>query len=224
MPRRAEPVSQPAARPLHTDAPSVGQRLILDAALALFLRDGYERVSVADIAGRAGISKANVFHHFASKEALYVAVIREAVRGHADFAESLARLEDESSAELLRRLAVWEFEHAFHERGQVRMLIHELFASHGAEAQRIARTILQRNFDAVTTLIREGQRRGEFRADLDAAVAASVLGAVSGMYAHTRDGLRRMPGCVWADDPRAYALATCELLLSGLRMSVAAPA
>jgi AcrR family transcriptional regulator len=76
---------------------------ILDASLACFSEDGYERTTIARIRERSGTSNGAVFHHFASKEAvadaLYVgaiasfqeglwdlvrrrpATLREAVRG-----------------------------------------------------------------------------------------------------------------------------------------------
>lgn len=48
---------------------------ILDAALHLFSEQGYRAVSMAGIAEAAGISKANLFHYFATKEQLALAVV-----------------------------------------------------------------------------------------------------------------------------------------------------
>src|SRR5579885_2280669 len=84
-----------------------GAAAILHAATALFAREGYEPVSVADIAAAAGVSKANVFYHFASKEALYLAVMRQASDEHAEYAEALLA-ERESCAGRLRRLMSFE--------------------------------------------------------------------------------------------------------------------
>lgn len=44
---------------------------ILDAALRLFSKQGYRGTSIREIAGEAGISTGNVYHHFADKEALF---------------------------------------------------------------------------------------------------------------------------------------------------------
>ncbi len=44
---------------------------ILDAALKLFSHKGYGATSVRDIAEEAGVSKGNVYHHFADKEAIF---------------------------------------------------------------------------------------------------------------------------------------------------------
>ncbi|GJD93273.1 HTH-type transcriptional regulator RutR [Methylobacterium iners] len=49
---------------------------ILDAALEIFSTRGLHGASVDEIAERAGLSKTNLLYYFASKEELYVAVLR----------------------------------------------------------------------------------------------------------------------------------------------------
>src|SRR5215212_8157148 len=44
---------------------------ILDAGLTAFSRHGYHETSLDDIAGEAGVSKALIYEHFASKQELY---------------------------------------------------------------------------------------------------------------------------------------------------------
>lgn len=44
---------------------------LLEAALALFSRQGYRSTSVRDIAERAGTSTGSVYHHFRDKEAIF---------------------------------------------------------------------------------------------------------------------------------------------------------
>lgn len=53
---------------------------ILDAATRVFLRRGYANASMDAIAGEAGVSKTTVYSHFASKEALFAAIIEERCR------------------------------------------------------------------------------------------------------------------------------------------------
>ncbi|PRY22341.1 TetR family transcriptional regulator [Pseudosporangium ferrugineum] len=55
---------------------SEGKRAaILAAAEALFVTDGYERVSVDAIAARAQVSKRTVYDHFGDKQALFLRVL-----------------------------------------------------------------------------------------------------------------------------------------------------
>lgn len=51
------------------------QHIIIDAAMTLFGAVGYKKASVADIAVKAGISKAMVFYYFGSKKALYLYLV-----------------------------------------------------------------------------------------------------------------------------------------------------
>lgn len=55
--------------------PDEKQKIIVDAALAAFGRNGYKKASVNDIAESAGISKAMVFYYFGSKKAMYFYLI-----------------------------------------------------------------------------------------------------------------------------------------------------
>jgi AcrR family transcriptional regulator len=48
---------------------------LLDAAAGLFAERGYDRTTVRDIAGRAGVNQALLFRYFGSKEALFTAVV-----------------------------------------------------------------------------------------------------------------------------------------------------
>lgn len=49
---------------------------ILQIALDLFARKGYDRVSVREIAREAGLSQAGLLHHFSTKEELFLEVLR----------------------------------------------------------------------------------------------------------------------------------------------------
>ncbi|WP_428333352.1 TetR/AcrR family transcriptional regulator [Novosphingobium sp.] len=50
---------------------------ILDGARAAFMRFGYERASIADIASGAGVSRTAVYHYFPGKEDVLRAVVDE---------------------------------------------------------------------------------------------------------------------------------------------------
>ncbi|MEV4317877.1 TetR family transcriptional regulator [Actinocrispum sp. NPDC049592] len=59
---------------------SASRAALLDAAAELFAERGYDRTTVRDIAGRAGVNQALLFRYFGSKEALYAAVVARAGR------------------------------------------------------------------------------------------------------------------------------------------------
>src|SRR5215472_11401403 len=53
------------------------RRAVLASARSLFGRQGYAQTSVDEIAAAARVTKGAVYHHFASKEALFRAVYEE---------------------------------------------------------------------------------------------------------------------------------------------------
>lgn len=53
------------------------KRKILESAEKLFAKKGYDAVSVFEIAARAGISKSLVFHHFKTKQNIFLSLIKE---------------------------------------------------------------------------------------------------------------------------------------------------
>ena len=60
------------------------RQVIAKAATAVFLRDGYAAASMDEITAAAGVSKQTIYHHFGSKEQLFLAVIHQAINGVLD--------------------------------------------------------------------------------------------------------------------------------------------
>ena len=56
------------------------RRIILNAAAELFSTQGFDRPTIRDIAGQAGLLPGSVYHYFSSKEDLYMAVHQEGFR------------------------------------------------------------------------------------------------------------------------------------------------
>ena len=53
------------------------RRLILDAAVRVFARDGYHTSRVGDIAEEAGVAHGLLYHYFSSKEEVLATLFRE---------------------------------------------------------------------------------------------------------------------------------------------------
>ena len=76
-----------------TVVPNERQDQILKAAAALFVKHGYGGTSIRDIAQQVGLLAGSVYHHFPSKEDLFVAIHREGFRQLVMASESAIRHE-----------------------------------------------------------------------------------------------------------------------------------
>jgi len=160
------------------------RRAILDAAAEAFVRDGFDRASMDDIAAHAQVSKQTLYSHFGNKDGLFAQVMAEetaralaqiplegleAATAGAGLAARLARLGEDFLAVILtprmiglRRLAIAEsrrfpeIAEAFARCGRGR--------SHAALAAEFGRCI----------------RAGLLQGDPDAAAAAFLLLVVIG--------------------------------------------
>ncbi len=64
--------SRPAER---TPGHEAGRERILEAAQRLFVEQGYKGLSMREIAAAVGVSKPALYHYFADKEALFLAIL-----------------------------------------------------------------------------------------------------------------------------------------------------
>lgn len=80
---------------------SVSRDALLAAALEVFLVHGFQAARIEDIAQRAGVGKGSVYLHFATKEALFQAVVDAGVLARLEQAEALAKNFSGSASELL---------------------------------------------------------------------------------------------------------------------------
>lgn len=62
-----------------TEATAPRQAPILEAALGVFLRYGYKKTSMDDVAHAAGISRQGLYLHFRAKEALFKAMVTHSI-------------------------------------------------------------------------------------------------------------------------------------------------
>ena len=77
---------------------------ILDAVVRVIIDVGYTEMTVADVAGVAGVSTALVHYHFSSKAALITAALREASEDDKRFREAIVGGPGSATARLSRLL------------------------------------------------------------------------------------------------------------------------
>lgn len=202
-----------AALPGRTASDAVAR--ILATAERLFAERGFDAVSMNDIAEAAAVSKANIFHHFNSKQSLYIAVVRNACR---DAADRLQQLEHESGPlpERLTHFAERQLASMLEHDQVTRLILRELLKEHGEQGRALAEQVFGDNFARLVEILRAGQRRGGLREDVDPAMIATLLIGANVFFAESRALLRHLPGVGFTDDPTRYSRGLVDILLRGI--------
>jgi AcrR family transcriptional regulator len=135
---------------------------ILDVGGELFAERGYDATSVADICARAGVTKGAFYHHFASKQSVFLE-LRDRWLGPLEAQLTLPRGADETLPQLLQQIAD---------------MVHQVFATEGEEQrQQIFLELLSAaRHDHVLALLTPMQRYRELFAQLiDAGIKEGTL-------------------------------------------------
>jgi TetR/AcrR family transcriptional regulator len=194
-----------------------GQQRLMRAAAAEFSAHGYAGASIAAIARQAEVSKSTVFHHFESKESLYLAVIRDAAHEFGRTLETvLAQPEDPAAT-----LAAFQCAHLDHIRSHrqvARLVLGELQNGDGERSLALVRDVLWPNFSRLVAFLDEAARAGLIRDDVDTHCVALTLLSANVVFFQTEAVLTRLPGFEMARDPRAHAEAVADLVFKGLQV------
>ena len=147
------------------------RQVILDAAVRVFARQGYDATPVADIAAEAGVAYGLVYHYFGSKDAVLEAVFREQW-GRLLAAVALAEETGETAVEQLGLVVKIVLRAWRDDPDLVRLLVREITRSPhiSDELDEIGQA-----FTSLERIIVRGQAEGAFRPDLDPQIAAWML-------------------------------------------------
>lgn len=151
--------------------PGIDPQLVLDAAVAAFIEQGYDATSMGTLSARLGLSKAAIYHHFPAKVELLRAALDEALGG----LEGVLLKEGATSGKADERLA-------YVLNGAVHILIEKLpyvtlllRVRGNTDVERAALT-RRRAFDrSVTALVVAARDEGSVRSDIDPSVVTRLI-------------------------------------------------
>jgi AcrR family transcriptional regulator len=202
----------PDAVPARRGRPGYDVARLLAVAVEVFNERGYDGTSMEDLSRRLGIAKSAIYHHVSGKEELLRLALDRALDG-------LFAVADEARA--LRAPAIERLERLV--RGSVEVLQAELpyvtllLRVRGNTDVERAALNRRRAFDRVVAdLVKQAERDGDIRPDVDPAVTARLLfGMVNSLVEWYRPG-RRLGGQSLAD-------SVCAIAFDGLRLPTSAP-
>lgn len=220
------PQSQAGGRQPGTAAPRRGRpgydlESLLAVAVTVFNERGYDGTSMEDLSRRLGITKSSIYHHVDSKEELLALALDRALDGLFAVADDVAASGD-PAIERLERLV----------RGSVAVLagrlpyVTLLLRARGNTATERSALARRREFDQIVAdLVKQAERDGDIRPDVDPAVTARLLfGMVNSLVEWYRPSARGPntrgpnPARRAAGGPEALADAVCAVAFDGLRV------
>jgi TetR/AcrR family transcriptional regulator, fatty acid metabolism regulator protein len=149
------------------------RRLILDAAVRVFARQGFHTCRVSDIADEAGVAYGLVYHYFQSKDEvldtlflerwdLMLAAIREI-----DANRNTARAK-------LREIASFIVDSYRHDPDLMKVIIVEVTRAANSFGQAHLAQITEA-YELIGRIVAQAQERGEFRPEISAEFAAQAF-------------------------------------------------
>ena len=148
-------------------------QLILDTASTLFLQKGYDKTTLQDIIDATKLSKGAIYHHFASKEAILIAVVDRM----GDFNSAvLAEIRDRkglTGAEKLRELFRTSMTLSF--QGKILHMLPFLIENPKFMALQMQSILGEAAPDYILPILKEGIADGSIRADYPEQLAEVLL-------------------------------------------------
>ena len=194
-----------------------GALFILNIAEDLFSKNGFSAVSMNEIAQQAKVSKANIFHHFKSKEGLYLAVLKQACKRSS---AALDLVNTNSSDDLLGKMNRFFSSHLstlLSESSATQLIQRELMENSDQKGKQLAEEVFADTFAKVTHLVRDAQAHNIVRQSIDPSLLAFLLLGSNVIFFEAHSMLKHLPDINFAESPEDYSSAVFDILTNGFK-------
>ena len=194
---------------------SSGELAILEAAESLFAEKGFDAVSMSAIASRANTSKSNIYHHFSNKNELYLSIMKNAVR---DTSELLDALEDAPGTfkQRLGDFSAGQLGNILSHKRSSQLILREALSGTSERGRKIAKHLVSHVFLRLIAMVQQGQKKNEFRQNIDPTLAAFMIVSANMFFFQTRPIMQHMPEVALTDDATTYSEGVMDILFNGL--------
>jgi AcrR family transcriptional regulator len=159
------------------DAPSKGEvtrSVIEDAAMELFIKNGYHATSMRQIAEQSGLALGGIYNHFKSKEEIFEAIVVDK-HPYKKIMPLILEAQGETAEEFLRNAALISLNEIKKEPDFINLMFIELVEFRGQHGQSIVFEVAPKVLPIFEKLVKA---RKELRVTNPAVLARSFFGLV----------------------------------------------
>lgn len=196
-------------------ANSSGELAILEAAEILFAEKGFDATTMSAIARLANTSKPNIYHHFRNKDELYLAIVKTAVHRSSALLDALQGAPG-SFRQRLADFSAGQLENVLSHQRSSQLILREALSGGSERGREVAKHFVGEVFTRLVEMVHKGQQGGEFRADIDPALAAFMVVATNVFFFQSIPVMKDFPMFEFTGDAGIYSEGVMDLLLNGL--------
>ena len=201
-------------------APGASREALLDAAAAVFGRQGIAATSMAQIAAEADVTAAMVHYHFKGREALLDALVEERIQPLIAFVWSPVVPEAAADLDaLLEGLVHRMLEGPGGQPWLPPLWIREVLSEGGLLRERVAAKIPVPQVQTLAAAVMGGQARGELNPDVEPRLLVLSVMGLTMLPLATQSLWRRLPGTEGINRS-VLARHALAVLRGGLRLAV----
>lgn len=193
---------------------SSGEQKILEAAETLFAEKGFDAVSMSAVAKLASTSKSNIYHHFRNKHDLYLAIMKRVVRHSASLLDTI----EETPGSYARRLsdfAAGQLDNMLSHKRGMQLILREALGGGSERGSEIANYAMAEVFNRLRDMIRNGQKKGELRPDVDPTLAAFMIVAANTFFFQSMPVMQYLPEVDFDEDPAGFSSNIMDVFFNG---------
>lgn len=157
------------------------QNTILQSAMKVFAKKGYEQTTMDDIAKEAGFAKASLYFYFKRKEDLFLMLIKTGLSQKNDDLKNILS-SNKSAIKKLKEVIETSFDFFYTNKDFIKIFhseIHRLYKREQEEINRIFIFDLHETLNIISLLFKQGIKEKIFRKINSELAALNLMGVIS---------------------------------------------
>jgi len=203
---------------------SKGALVILSVAESIFAKNGFKATSISEIAKKTGGSKANIYHHFKSKEHLYQETLYLACDRVFNVLEPLELQPSPEPKQRLKEYIALHLKSMIEQPNSTNLIKRELMDNNQIEGKLLAKDIFTNTFTKVATLVFDGHEIEKGSHNTTASLQAFMLIGVNIFFFDSQAVMKYLPGVSsLSNSPEVFSNMMFDLIINQSGINVIEP-